>query len=665
MEFKKSFDIMEAAVLMDIYMYAKEHGISASKTAIEASERLRCLALGKGYDINKSFRSVPGIQNRLRTLASMYENKNSSGYPGTNIFAEIIDMYRNDNPRYTAILIEAKRLMQNKTDVICSETNEKEEIKHMTFWEWLSGQVTPNVYEELQDSYMFINTMLLQKRVLKQAILSTTEKSKLEFALSQTKKVFASVKTRYSANRLLQAYMQFLDTDTTETTLKEKDTPASEVKVETTPKPLTESRILFDLTNASQFEGTRPVDCTLCGEVLEGKVWNQILISITNRELRIHNPKMEELYHHSLLSEYSEYPYLLVDKPNGMNCKQLDNGYWVNVNYSIPSLMKQIKALCAHCGYSLEQMRFFGIPKYEGKITKEVKDNAPCISENILSAIRDFYSTGLRFEDTVIRLLEEKSGESIDENIKQALRKQMFCRGDEVYFLPDTILTKEQRELVNKEAILNQLSRFSCIDIGALWDICCSNGSSTCLRNAEDLERYLNYLMPDDVRIGNGLKTRIARKIGKSVNDSLKESAQMVVHTITDYGCITEEDLLQAYPIFSGSFLKELLEKYTDEVLPTIINDFLCYQTIESMGLDEEFSETILKTLEELDRLSICPSQEILHALLSVKLGYNVRDEYSIPDDKTFRRFISVYYTGSEKRNWKAGNFVGVNIENV
>lgn len=93
MEFKKSFDIMEAAVLMDIYMYAKEHGISASKTAIEASERLRSLALGKGYDINKSFRSVPGIQNRLRTLASMYENKNSSGYPGTNIFAEIIDMY--------------------------------------------------------------------------------------------------------------------------------------------------------------------------------------------------------------------------------------------------------------------------------------------------------------------------------------------------------------------------------------------------------------------------------------------------------------------------------------------------------------------------------------------------------------------------------------------
>lgn len=535
----------------------------------------------------------------------------------------------------------------------------------MIFWEWLSGQVTPNIYEELQDDYKFINTMLLQKRVLKQPILSTIEKSKLEFALSQTKKVFASVKTRYNANRLLQTYMEFLDTHITDTAIEEKGTSVSEAKEETALEQSTESRILFDLTNASQFEGTRPVDCTLCGEVLEGKVWNQILISITNRELRIHNPKMEELYHRSLLSENSGYPYLLADKPSGMNCKQLDNGYWVNVNYSIPSLMKQIKALCTHCGYSLEQMRFWGIPKYESKITKEIKDSEPSISENILSAIREFYSTGLRFEDTVIRLLEEKTRESINENIKQALRKQMFCRGDEVYFLPDTILTKEQKELVNKESILALLSKFSCIDIEALWDTCSSNGSSPCLRSAEDLERYLNYLMPDDVRIGNGLKTRIARKIGKSVNDSLKESAQKVVRTITDYGCITEEDLLQAYPVFSGSFLKELLEKYTDEVLPTIINDFLCYQTIESMGLGEEFSETILKTLEELDRLSICPSQEILHALLSVKLGYNVRDEYSIPDDKTFRRFISVYYTGSEKRNWKAGNFVGVNIENV
>lgn len=665
MKFKKSFDIMEAAVLMDVYLNAKEHNTSATQMAVQASEFLRSLALGKGYDINKSFRSVPGIQNRIRTLAIMYENKNSPGYPGTNVFAEIIDMYRNDNSQYTDILNDAKKLIQEKIDVICSETNDKGEIKHMTFWEWLSGQVTPNVYEELQDDYKFINTMLLQKRILKQPILSTTEKSKLEFALSQTKNVFANVKFRYNANRLLQTYMEFLDMDITDTILMGKDSSASEEKAETPPEQLPESRILFDLTNASQFEGTIPVDCMLCGEALEGKLWNQILVSITNRELRINNPKMEDLYHRSLLSENSYYPFLLVDKPNGMNCKQLDNGYWVNVNYSIPSLMKQIKALCTHCGYSLEQMRFFGIQKYDSKITKEVRENTPCISEKILSAIREFYSTGIRFEDTVIRLLEEKSGESINENTKQALRRQMFCRGDEVYFLPDTILTKDQKELVNKESILVLLSKFSCIDIAALWNACCSNGSSTCLRNAEDLERYLNYLLPDDIRFGNGLKTRIARRIGKSVNDSLKESAQKVVQTITDYGCITEEDLLQAYPVFSGSFLKELLEKYTDEVLPTIINDFLCYQTIESMGLDEDFSETILKTLEELDRLSICPSQETLHALLSVKLGYNVRDEYSIPDDKTFRRFISVYYTGNEKRNWKAGNFVGVNIENV
>lgn len=111
------------------------------------------------------------------------------------------------------------------------------------------------------------------------------------------------------------------------------------------------------------------------------------------------------------------------------------------------------------------------------------------------------------------------------------------------------------------------------------------------------------------------------------------------------------------FPVFSAPFLDRLLEKYTDEIINTKINDFLCYQTIESLGLRSDFSFILGAVLDEIDNLSLAPSQEIVHAILSVKLGYNFRDEFNILDDKTFRRIISLHYRGSQPRSWKSGNF--------
>ena len=76
-------------------------------------------------------------------------------------------------------------------------------------------------------------------------------------------------------------------------------------------------------------------------------------------------------------------------------------------------------------------------------------------------------------------------------------------------------------------------------------------------------------------------------KIGISISETLEQSADKVVCAIKKGGCVTQDDLLLLFPVFSEQFLRGLLEKYTDGIIPTQINDFLCYQTIESLGLEK------------------------------------------------------------------------------
>lgn len=121
--------------------------------------------------------------------------------------------------------------------------------------------------------------------------------------------------------------------------------------------------IQFDFTNSQKFERTIPTYCSINGQRLEGKNWARILVEIVERELTKHNPLLESLYEQPLLPNRKERPFFLKEKIEGLNCSKLSNGYWINVNYSIPHLMNQIEALCLLCGYDEEQIFIYGMPK--------------------------------------------------------------------------------------------------------------------------------------------------------------------------------------------------------------------------------------------------------------------------------------------------------------
>lgn len=275
----------------------------------------------------------------------------------------------------------------------------------------------------------------------------------------------------------------------------------------------------------------------------------------------------------------------------------------------------------------------------------------------VINTIRQEYFNGIRFDDTVIRLLEQSSSVEMNTYIQEALKKRMFQRSDGLYFLLDVISNSAQLELLEKKHLLNEIEHHGCVDIKALFSLYNKYGKTTCFRDEKDFEDYIILLIPDGISITGALKTRIIRNTSISATESLTNAARNVTFTIEESGGITQEDLQAEYPLLEPDFLVQLINKYTDNVIQTEINGFLCYQTIESLGLDEEFGQILTDCLDELDALKISASQEILHALISLKLGYNLKDEYNIRNDKTFRRMISECYNGSKKRRWKSGIF--------
>lgn len=221
------------------------------------------------------------------------------------------------------------------------------------FFAWLPSAVPSHSLEEVKNSYKVVSSMLVQKKVLSQPLIAITQIGQVENALKQAKKIFGGKRLRNNAIKLLTAYMAYLREvkNITPTQLEVLD-----VEVQ-------EDWIHFDFTNASQFECTIPVYCNVDGAVIAGRNWARVLVAIVEHEIANENPAVQTLYQKSLYSNRTDRPFLMKEKIDGLNCSQLSNGSWINVNWSIPRLLEIIQAFCLHCGYNTHQIVVYGVPK--------------------------------------------------------------------------------------------------------------------------------------------------------------------------------------------------------------------------------------------------------------------------------------------------------------
>ena len=444
----KPFDVQEAVILLDVYLHEKKNNLRRTESAQIASRRLRELAARRSMEVSDSFRSPSGLQNRLRSIAGLYEGKESVSAPGTDAFREAVALYKNDRQRFQQILCEAEgvsphesgynpkkatgkivhtKFVRTKRDQqlkdkysscfndiyyaikrLCNKKNtgvtstdvfleldrrvkrkdileilngaswskaltgaryvfydkEQEERKKRQmdeslkkaeneFFAWLPSVIPPHALDDVKNSYKVVSSMLVQKKVLVQPLLATTQIGQVEYALKQVKRVFGGKRLRNNATKLSAAYLTYLREN-------KKTQPA---QAETPMVDAQEDWIRFDFTNAQSFERTSPVYCCIDGTVVDGRTWARILVAIVEQEISNENPALEALYKKPLYANKANRPFFMKKRIEGLNCSELSNGYWINVNWGIPRLMEIIQAFCLHCGYDKKQVIIYGVPK--------------------------------------------------------------------------------------------------------------------------------------------------------------------------------------------------------------------------------------------------------------------------------------------------------------
>jgi len=427
-------------------------------------------------------------------------------------------------------------------------------------------------------------------------------------------------------------------------------------------KPNT-SACLVDFTDTDACSGSIPIACYISGVNIPfiGN-WRDLLVAITEYCILEYADKTEMLKS-KWFSNHSDTPYMLSSEPPRSG-KELSNGYWINVHYSISHIIRIIAGICHYCGINLNNVEITYSPKTNGGLDDErvsVAQPTTALLDSIISVLARDYHHGFYFDTTSIRLLAEKSGVDIDASIQDALKTLMFCRNDSVCFLLDVVADSETQKKIIDTAD-KWLDAYGCFESSELYALFIGNINEKAIRNVDDFVTFYEHINRRNVRCITHYGTRIARVQDKNIRDLILNVAAKIISVIHDEfgGVVSEDDLNVRFSAFSVDLLGKIIKEYAEELVKTEINGIVCYQTLDALGLSDEFSNTLAGVLEQLDELRLPPNEEVLHTALSIRLGVNFRTEYNITDDKTYRRLITVYYKERPKRDWRRGVFAEV-----
>lgn len=215
--------------------------------------------------------------------------------------------------------------------------------------------------------------------------------SKTELWLIEDTKIFNQIRIKLSENRLFR--LKFTETakmiDKTWKIFSPFLEYAKEAQpiVEAAPVIVEKPKIImpevtvlpewikFDGANFDLFERTFPAYCFVNGKTVEGKSWAAIVVEVIENEIFNHNPLCRKLYTISLMPNRAERPFFFSEKLEGQNCAKLSNGYWVNLNYSIPRLIKLLDLLFDFFEYDKKSILLYGIAKHQEVIDPVVKND--------------------------------------------------------------------------------------------------------------------------------------------------------------------------------------------------------------------------------------------------------------------------------------------------
>lgn len=283
------------------------------------------------------------------------------------------------------------------------------------------------------------------------------------------------------------------------------------------------------------------------------------------------------------------------------------------------------------------------------------------VPDSVIEALNKNYTSGFRFDTTYINLLANASGVDVNMQVQSAVKRIMFRRNDDIYFLLNIVADDANRKDIIDFAD-RYLEEYGCFEIPMLYKMFEDKVNPNCIRNVNDFENFYEQIGESGIRcvrapyIGN----RIVRYSNGAVWTTFKEVATKIVTVITNeyYGSCNEDDLHTKFCAFSTDLLGKIIKQCAaDELIRVEINGSICYQTFDALGLPENFPDILAELLEQLDDIGLELAQNVIHTAISINLGVNFMAEFNLPDWDTFRRLIAVFYKAEPRREWKSNIF--------
>ena len=278
----------------------------------------------------------------------------------------------------------------------------------------------------------------------------------------------------------------------------------------------------------------------------------------------------------------------------------------------------------------------------------------------IIDTLANKFRNGFTFTDNALRLLAEESGIEVSRKLQEELKKKMIKREDDTWYLIEQIASVEVLEAIAHEASV-ALEECRFFEVEMLLSEKREYISESIIRNADDFEILLFAIIRKDIRSIRTATKHIIKLYGSAKEELYSDLANRIVGLIhNEYGGVAgEDDIALAFPLISAELIQYIIKEYAEDLVRIEINDTVCYQTLDALGLPDDFSQTLEHVLTEFDELGIEPSSENIHTVLAIYTRINIRRDFGLTDDKTFRRLVSIYDTSNNHRKWKAGKYRG------
>lgn len=160
-----AFSKYEAALLLEAYLKVLSRKSSRIDSAKECSQMLRLMAFNSGVEIDDAYRNIKGISSQMERMESAYQGMTITK-PATQLFLEMVDIFRNDRKGYQKLLEEAKNMASTKLN------NE-----NVSFKSWLSAKVSSEQLSDLCKALVEIEKRAKKLELVKDSLYDALEPS--------------------------------------------------------------------------------------------------------------------------------------------------------------------------------------------------------------------------------------------------------------------------------------------------------------------------------------------------------------------------------------------------------------------------------------------------------------------------------------------------------